>query len=365
MKTIRKPRKGASLEKILEYCKAYYKQGDEVHPVTSDGLDKTQTRVVRGEIIIWPHSPNRIAAFGMSNFLYCNGVYAEKIESKNLVPTLEQIKKRFPIGTRFYPVALIGNSICKKLHVIGKSDFNSIRSYSDDRISYLGLEGYLWKEGIFAKKLPTPGIKVGSWVKIKGTGHTKDNEYFPKGEKFKVKRISSDGCDKHVHVDHSSNPLVTGNSTYLRDVELTTPPKQKSIKKEKIMKSNYQKLEDLWVKQVDLKIGDYVKVLFAVPDWAQGWDNTFTSRMEECVGKTLRVKDFVENSRGILLELPNTMSTLGFPYFCLEKTTKPKPIVKLNDQYSAEVIDKTKVKVGCQEIPVSAIKQLLKEIENY
>ena len=366
MQTIRKPRKGASLEKVLEYCKAYYKQGDEVYPVDSEGLNKAVKRIVDGEIRIWPNMSNRIDAVHMSNFLYCEGVYAKKITKPKSI--LEQVKERFPVGTKFYPVGLIGGGFTSKQCIITQEDFDKMETYGDQgNISYYGLGGYLWYKGTFAKKAPTPIIKAGSWVKIKDIGHTKDNGFFPKGEKFKVKRISKEDNIKYVYVVSESNPKVTGQCTYLECVELTTPPttQKTTTPKQKEMTPNYQTLENLWVKQVGLKQGDYVKVLFEVPSYAQGWDNSFTSVMKSTVGKTLRVKLLTNNGTGIALKLSDSIGTQSFPYFCLEKTTKPVQIVKLNEQYSAEVISKTMVKVGYQEIPVSAIKQLLKEVEKF
>lgn len=369
MQIIRKPRKGASLKKVLEYCKAYYKQGDEVYPVNSKGLNKAVKLTVGGEIRIFPNAPNRIDAVNMFNFLYCEGAYAKKITKPKSI--LEQVKERFPVGTKFYPVGLIGGGFTSKQCIITQEDFDKMETYGDQgNISYYGLRGYLWYKGTFAKKAPTPIIKAGSWVKIKDIGHTKDNQFFPKGEKFKVKRISKENGIKFVYVVSESNPKVTGQCTYLECVELTTPPtKQKTTtpkpKEMTLNYQNYQTLENLWVKQVGLKQGDYVKVLFEVPSYAQGWDNLFTSVMESTVGKTLRVKLLTNNGAGIALEIPDSISTQGFPYFCLEKTTKPVQIVKLNEQYSAEVISKTMVKVGYQEIPVSAIKQLLKEVEKF
>jgi hypothetical protein len=365
MQTIRKPRKGASLEKVLEYCKAYYKQGDEVYPVDSKGLNKTAKRIVNGEIRIYSLAPNRIETINMSNFLYCGGVYAEKITKPKSI--LEQVKERFPVGTKFYPISLLGGSFTSKQYTITQEDFDKIETYGDQgNISYYGLRGFLWCKGTFAKKAPTPTIKAGSWVKIKGTGHTKNNQFFPKDEKFKVKRISVEYDTKFVYVVPESNPKVTGQCTHLQCVELTTPPiKQKTTKKQKEMTPNYKTLENLWVKQVGLKQGDYVKVLFEVPSYAQGWSNSFTSTMEYVVGKTLRVDSLNTNSTGIALALSDSIGTQSFPYFCLEKVEKPIQKVKLNKQYTAEVISKTMVKVGCQEIPVSAIKQLLKEVEKF
>ena len=292
MTTIKKPRKGASLKKVLEYCKAYYKQGDEVYPVDSEGVNRTTKLVVDGEIRIYP-APNSIEATDMCKLLYCKGVYAEKITKPKF--TLEQVKELFPVGTEFHPVNLVGTGFTSAKHTITQEDFDNIQTYGyEGNTSYFGLDGYLWYNGTFAKKVP-------------------------------------------------------------------------QITKQKEMNTilNYQTLENLWVKQVGLKVGDYVKVLFKVPSYAQGWDNSFTSQMEVWVGKTLKVENLNTNNMGITLGEPGSISTQGFPYFCLEKVEKPVQKVKLNEQYTAEVISKTMVKVGCQEIPVSAIKKLLKEVETF
>lgn len=102
----------------------------------------------------------------------------------------------------------------------------------------------------------------------------------------------------------------------------------------------------------EIKKGDVVKVLRAAENYEMGWPSTWNSNMTNSVGKELEV-----------VRLSGTGITLGgggyiYPFFVLEKiSTLPKSI-RLSDDYDVEFLKGGKIKVGCQEIPFSKVKEI-------
>lgn len=63
-----------------------------------------------------------------------------------------------------------------------------------------------------------PEIKTGDWVYITGEGHTRNNDFFPKGELFLV-----DSVEKPYVRNRMVTSAVTGQTTDLECVRLATP----------------------------------------------------------------------------------------------------------------------------------------------
>lgn len=67
-------------------------------------------------------------------------------------------------------------------------------------------------------------FKVGDWVCAKGTGHTKDNEYFPKDVAWKIAKIVEYKDTYHVYVDKENNPNnISGGTTDINDIRKALP----------------------------------------------------------------------------------------------------------------------------------------------
>jgi hypothetical protein len=119
----------------------------------------------------------------------------------------------------------------------------------------------------------------------------------------------------------------------------------------------------------DFKPGERVKVLFKVPSRASGWDLSWndsdTFNMDQCVGKVFTVVD-VQSSDGIRLStmtVPRCTCDFKFPYFCLERVA-PEPVeVVLNDAWTAEVLSKDEVRVGCQTFKAAEIRTMLVSLD--
>jgi hypothetical protein len=107
-------------------------------------------------------------------------------------------------------------------------------------------------------------------------------------------------------------------------------------------------------KLANFQPGERVKVAFKVPSRAGGWKNDWVDRtMDGAIGKGFSV-DCVKD-QGVRLSYHHQ---LRFPWFCLERVG-PEPVeVELNDTWTAEVLSKTEVKVGCQTFTVKAIRDL-------
>lgn len=72
-----------------------------------------------------------------------------------------------------------------------------------------------------------------------------------------------------------------------------------------------------WIKENNLKVGDYVKVTRRAENHADGLDDYWYDLMRDSVGKILKVKEI---SNFIMLE-----NGINYPYFVLEKAEKPEP----------------------------------------
>ena len=72
-----------------------------------------------------------------------------------------------------------------------------------------------------------------------------------------------------------------------------------------------------WIKENNLKVGDYVKVTRRAENHADGLDDYWYNLMRDSVGKILKVKEI---SNFIMLD-----NGINYPYFVLEKAEKPEP----------------------------------------
>jgi len=107
------------------------------------------------------------------------------------------------------------------------------------------------------------------------------------------------------------------------------------------------------VKNLNLKIGDIVKVTHRVPSGNLGWKADWIGEMNDFIGKEFRVKDISENC-GIGLGY-------YFPAQCIrfisaKPTTKT---IKLNSEYKAIVNKNGEVQVGCQTINIEMVEEVL------
>lgn len=168
---------------------------------------------------------------------------------------------------------------------------------------------------------------------IEGEIYTVEKQYF--------------GIDSKEYVKLVERPHL---AFYSHRFELVEKEQQKT---EKEMKTPYQEAQEAWIKMVDLKVGDTVKVLTTAKRYQYGWLNSWERSMNLSVGKEFVVWKIYSDA-GIGLS-----DNLSYPFFVLEKVAEalPKPI-KISDAYQAEFRPDGSIKVGCQEIPFSLLKQI-------
>lgn len=105
--------------------------------------------------------------------------------------------------------------------------------------------------------------------------------------------------------------------------------------------------------ELNLKIGDIVKVTHRVPSGNLGWEADWVSQMDIMIGKEFKVKD-ISKIYGIDLGY-------NFPAQCIE-VIKRGPVnvsVKLNSDYTAIIHKNGDVEVGCQTINIGMVKEVL------
>ena len=88
------------------------------------------------------------------------------------------------------------------------------------------------------------------------------------------------------------------------------------VKKEQ---PSYKERSKRWVEENDLKVGDYVKVTRKAESREGGCDYLWNYRMDNSVGKILKVEEIKTHNGVIVLE-----DSCCYPYFVLEKV-EPKP----------------------------------------
>lgn len=116
-------------------------------------------------------------------------------------------------------------------------------------------------------------------------------------------------------------------------------------------------IQEQIIKELDLKVGDYVKVVSTSPDRHLGWQNSWVHQMNGYVGKSGKITKISHN--GVEILFPDGCEKYDYPAHVLVKVEAPIPEVKLNDNYTAKIY-KNKVEVGCQEFPISKIREILK-----
>ena len=79
-----------------------------------------------------------------------------------------------------------------------------------------------------------------------------------------------------------------------------------------------------WIKENDLKKGDYVKVVRKAKDYEDGWDGRWTKERDDFIGKVIPVSDIGESTGVILSYCCCDWAGYDFPYFVLEKV-EPEP----------------------------------------
>lgn len=124
-------------------------------------------------------------------------------------------------------------------------------------------------------------------------------------------------------------------------------------------KESYQTLQDEWVKLNNVKKGDRVKVEMISPSRHLGWDNSWTILMDKFVGKEAEITCIKSDGSGIELN-----ANYDFPFFCLGVKQSQPIVIKLNDDYKAVYkIGNDYVSVGCQQIEIKVIRELLSQID--
>jgi len=99
-----------------------------------------------------------------------------------------------------------------------------------------------------------------------------------------------------------------------------------------------------------IKKGDTVKVLYAAETRVMGWQNSWTSEMDNNIGKELVVYEV--DGYGLNLE------GLGYPFFVLQKIKSGVENIKISDEYEAIIQEDAGIKVGCQKVSFDKIEEI-------
>ena len=86
-------------------------------------------------------------------------------------------------------------------------------------------------------------------------------------------------------------------------------------------KMPYSERAKNWVRENNLKVGDYVKVIRRAKDYEDGWDGRWVEEMDDFVGKVIPVSGIGKATGEIISYCYCDWAGYGFPYFVLEKVT--------------------------------------------
>ena len=114
-----------------------------------------------------------------------------------------------------------------------------------------------------------------------------------------------------------------------------------------IIRKRYGDLAGAWIRDNDVKAGDYVKITRKALDYENGWNNVWDPKMDKYVGRTVMVLRTDTLEEGISLSCPDTY--YSFPYFVLEKVnvhyvpfTSPEEFISEYQQREDNVKDPAK-----------------------
>jgi hypothetical protein len=125
------------------------------------------------------------------------------------------------------------------------------------------------------------------------------------------------------------------------------------------MKNLQRKMAEL----IGIEVGTKVRlVTIDIPILHLGWQGGWTTTMKTYI-KSQGIVSAIEDI-GVRVNFGEKGSDLIYPVQALEIVPEPPEIVKLNDQYNAE-ITKDGIFVGCQTIPLSVIPELVKATKKF
>lgn len=183
-------------------------------------------------------------------FTTFGGDYTSYIEKVNNIvklneELLKEAKRRYPVGTKFYP-AHVNNPQSGKYCIITEDSIleisrNEIISNVNDRWFAGSTEGGIskygntllnrivysegnWAEIVEESKQEAWIPEVGDWAYILGINHTYNNSHFPKGEVFKISKVEADKNNNYyyIYVDKSST-TISGSGTDSTSVRKALP----------------------------------------------------------------------------------------------------------------------------------------------
>jgi hypothetical protein len=113
-------------------------------------------------------------------------------------------------------------------------------------------------------------------------------------------------------------------------------------------------LHELAYDNLDVNVGDRVKVLFKVPSCSQGWETVWRDdAMDEQVGQILKVEKL--NARtGVKLS-----DGFSYPAFALQKVESSIITVALNEAHLKALVYEDKIVIGGQSVNKVQVMELL------
>ena len=121
----------------------------------------------------------------------------------------------------------------------------------------------------------------------------------------------------------------------------------------KLTNELYDKLQETFIKQTGIKVGDTVKVTRVAETGEMGWDVYWNDEMKGNV--TQKITEIRGNGNGFRLE-----DGYVYPFFVLEVVKNPLPKDIPLSGYDVKFLDNGVIKVGCETISFDKLEKIYK-----
>jgi hypothetical protein len=207
------------------------------------------------------------------------------------------------------------------------------------------------------------GLEIGNRVMI-----AKSSEYYKRDTSNNPRGVEGTIInDKHpiLNFKYKVQWDNGGHNSY-REGDLVLAENLPTVKAAPVKPTPVEKktLHAAVLEALNIKVGDTVKVCFAVPSHHGDWKNSWVGEMNQCIGKIGTVTQ-ISPLTGVELSFPDGGAKYDFPAFALKQKQIPNSYVKLNKEYKATVnFNTNQVEVGCQKIDFAQVEELYKVMKS-
>jgi hypothetical protein len=117
--------------------------------------------------------------------------------------------------------------------------------------------------------------------------------------------------------------------------------------------------------ELNLQVGDTVKITHKVPDHNLGWTNSWTYSMDVAVGKTGVITN-INGDNGVSVKIEENSLDYEYPAQSIKVVSRVPEYkeMQISKDYAAKVY-KDRIEVGCQTITIADFQKLSKLVDSF